>query len=178
MSRHYFEIVHSLDSHFRFWVMLKLYDRMALILPGVGILWKLNCVNTAERREPISYVLLRQSSESTSKTAYINSVILFSMQMLVAGCQRVSNLGYFVLVIPKNIKRQINTQYDYLLFIFSSSCCSILLCLRSLNHNCLSTQLLVRHCKCHQHWFGRVKFYICDSNKWTKMVKYISCVLW
>ena len=100
--------------------MLKLYDRMALILPGVGILWKLNCVNTAERREPISYVLLRQSSESTSKTAYINSVILFSMQMLVAGCQRVSNLGYFVLVIPKNVKL-ILSMITYFLYLVAAA---------------------------------------------------------
>jgi len=104
-------------------------------LTRVGVFRELNGVNAAKRTEPLSDVLLTQSAEIAGQPADIDSVVLLSLLVLVAGSEGVSDLGQVVLV---------------LLLIFSSGSGAVLFRLRSLDHNSLSLELLVGHREGHE----------------------------
>jgi len=135
LARHHLEVVHSLGGHLGFGVVLELDNRVSLVLTRVGVFWELNGVNAAKRTEPLSDVLLTQGAKIAGQAADIDSVVLLSLLVLVAGSESISYLGQVVLV---------------LLLIFSSGGGTVLLSLRSLDHDGLSLELLVGHREGHE----------------------------
>jgi len=134
LARHHLEVVHSLGGHLGFGVVLELDNRVSLVLTRVGVFWELNGVNAAKRTEPLSDVLLTQGAKIAGQAADIDSVVLLSL-LVVARSEGISYLGQVVLV---------------LLLIFSSSGGTVLLSLRSLDHDGLSLELLVGHREGHE----------------------------
>ena len=92
LSGHDFEVIHGLGGHFGLGVVGELHDGVSLVLASIWVLGELDRVDAAEGAEPLSDVLLAQSSEAAREAAYVHSVILLPLLVLVAWGQSISDL--------------------------------------------------------------------------------------
>ena len=86
------------------------------------------------------------------------------------------NVGISVLSVLQELKSAIKMTIIYrdssdLLFVLVSGSCPIFLCLGSIDHDGLPTDLLIAHCQGHQDRLWRVELNIGDSNRNNNVVK-------
>ena len=144
---HQLEAIHGLCGRPGLLMTRKLDDRMASILGRVGIFWQLNGIYLAERGKELSNVLLCQSGQGTHETPYVDPVVLFALGVLIPRCQGVAERRDVVLVR---------------LFVLICGCSPVLFGLGGVNHDCLSTDLLVAHGEGHKDGLRCVKLHVGD----------------
>ena len=76
-------------------------DRVTAILACVRIFGQLNRVNLTERFKKLADILLGQRSQMPDKPANVYPIILLSLSVLVARCQRITKRRNIILVRPK-----------------------------------------------------------------------------
>ena len=76
----------------------ELDDRVTAILARVRIFGQLNRVDLTERLEKLADILLSQSGQGPNKSTNVDPIILLSLGVLVARCQRISKRRNVILV--------------------------------------------------------------------------------
>ena len=105
----------------------------------------------------------------TNKSTDIYPVVLLSLLVLIPWGQCIPKRWDLVLVAPKAKYEQMlsatKMSKKYSLFVLVSGRSPVFLGLRRVNHDGLSSDLLVTHRESHKDRFGSVKFDVCDSNR-------------
>ena len=83
----------------------ELDDRVTTILARVRIFRQLNRVDLTERLEKLADILLSQSGQGPNQPANVDPVILLSLSVLVARCQRITQRRNVILVRPTKDQR-------------------------------------------------------------------------
>ena len=144
----------------------KLYDCVTTIFACVWVLWKLDRIDIAKRREELANVCLCQRCKVANQSTDIDPIVLLPLLVLITRCQSVAERRNLILFSPEVIKLiSVRFLIGYLLFVFVGGSDTVLFSLRRVNHDGLAANLLITHSERHEYRLWRVEFHVSDSNK-------------